>query len=124
MSRLIDADILENRMYHEAFEKDSDMQKWDSGCWIRYKLFEKVLREQPTVTPEPHWIPVTERLPKLRHDVLLTVFFHERWNVAEGYRQEGEFMFWNNGILDSVLDEENRVRAWMPKPEPYKGVTE
>lgn len=73
---------------------------------------------------EPHWIPVTERLPKLRHDVLLTVFFHERWNVAEGYRQDGEFMFWNNGRLDSVLDEENRVIAWMPKPEPYKGVTE
>ena len=73
---------------------------------------------------EPHWIPVEQALPELRHDVLLTVFFHERWNVAEGYRQDGEFMFWNNGRLDSVLDEENRVIAWMPKPEPYKGVTE
>ena len=47
--RLIDADDFGNRMYHEAFEKDSDLQKWDSGCWIRYKLFENVLREQPTV---------------------------------------------------------------------------
>ena len=69
---------------------------------------------------EPHWIPVEQALPELRHDVLLTVFFHERWNVAEGYRQDGEFMFWNNGRLDPVLDEENRVIAWMPKPEPYK----
>ena len=50
--RLIDADDFGNRMYHEAFEKDSDLQKWDSGCWIRYKLFENVLREQPTVEPE------------------------------------------------------------------------
>ena len=50
--RLIDADDFGNRMYHEAFEKDSDLQKWDSGCWIRYKLFENVLREQPTVQPE------------------------------------------------------------------------
>ena len=50
--RLIDADDFGNRMYHEAFEKDSDLQKWDSGCWIRYKLFENVLREQPTVHPE------------------------------------------------------------------------
>ena len=49
--RLIDADDFGNRMYHEAFEKDSDLQKWDSGCWIRYRLFEKVLREQPTVHP-------------------------------------------------------------------------
>ena len=50
--RLIDADDFGNRMYHEAFEKDSDLQKWDSGCWIRYKLCENVLREQPTVQPE------------------------------------------------------------------------
>ena len=50
--RLIDADDFGNRMYHEAFEKDSDLQKWDSGCWIRYKLFVYVLREQPTVQPE------------------------------------------------------------------------
>ena len=47
--RLIDADALGNRMYHESFEKDSDLQKWDSGCWIRYKLFEQVLREAPTI---------------------------------------------------------------------------
>lgn len=50
--RLIDADDFGNRMYHEAFEKDSDLQKWDSGCWIRYKLFENVLRGQPTAQPE------------------------------------------------------------------------
>ena len=50
--RLIDADDFVNRMYHEAFEKDSDLQKWDSGCWIRYKLFENVLREQPTAQPD------------------------------------------------------------------------
>lgn len=47
--RLIDADKLSADMYHEAFEKDSDMQKWDSGCWIRYKMFENVLKAQPTV---------------------------------------------------------------------------
>ena len=50
--RKIDADDFGNRMYHEAFEKDTDLRKWDSGCWIRYKLFENVLREQPTVQPE------------------------------------------------------------------------
>ena len=49
--RLIDADALGNRMYHESFEKDSDLQKWDGGCWIRYKLFEQVLREAPTIDP-------------------------------------------------------------------------
>lgn len=47
--RLIDADAFGHRMYHEVFEKDSEDQRWDSGCWMRYRLFEKVLREQPTV---------------------------------------------------------------------------
>lgn len=63
--RLIDADALGNRLYHEVFEKDSEDQRWDSGCWMRYRLFEKVLKEQPTVEqPEiircrdcDYWIP-------------------------------------------------------------------
>ena len=50
--RLIDADTLQARMYHEAFEADSDMQKWDSGCWIRYKLFENCIDSMPTIEPE------------------------------------------------------------------------
>ena len=49
MPRLIDADALSARMYHDAFETDSDMQKWDSGCWIRYKMFENAIADAPTV---------------------------------------------------------------------------
>lgn len=61
--RLIDADALGNRMYHEAFEKDTDMQRWDSGCWIRYKLFENVLKETQTIDPVKHgkWIKNEDR---------------------------------------------------------------
>ena len=29
--RLIDADALRAAMYHEAFETDSDLQRWDAG---------------------------------------------------------------------------------------------
>ena len=47
--RLIDANKLEASMYHEAFETDTDMQKWDSGCWIRYKMFENQIEKMPTV---------------------------------------------------------------------------
>lgn len=47
--RLIDADALSARMYHDAFETDSDMQKWDSGCWIRYKMFENAIEDAPTI---------------------------------------------------------------------------
>lgn len=47
--RLIDAKALEDAMYHEAFEVDSDMQKWDSGNWIRYKMFENAIKNAPTI---------------------------------------------------------------------------
>lgn len=50
--RLIDADALSEVMYHEAFEKDTPMQRWDSGCWIRYKMFENAIENAPTVEPE------------------------------------------------------------------------
>ena len=46
--KYIDADAFRRSMYEEAFEKDSDMQKWDGGCWIRYKLFENMIDAQPT----------------------------------------------------------------------------
>ena len=48
MARYIDAEKFEREMYHEAFEIDSDMQKWDSGCWIRYKMFDNCIAHQPT----------------------------------------------------------------------------
>lgn len=60
--RLIDADALRETMFHRAFEMDSDMQKWDGGCWIRYKLFENALENAPTIEAEPirhgKWIKV------------------------------------------------------------------
>ena len=47
MIKYINEETLRKLMYEEAFEKDSDMQKWDSGCWIRYKLFENCLEAVP-----------------------------------------------------------------------------
>ena len=47
--RLIDAKAFEATMYHEAFETDSDVQKWDSDCWIRYKMFENKMADAPTI---------------------------------------------------------------------------
>lgn len=51
--RLIDADLLHEKMFHEAFETDTDLQRWDSGCWIRYKLFENVIETIPEVDAVP-----------------------------------------------------------------------
>jgi len=53
MGRPIDSQELRKAMYHEAFETDSDEQMWDSGCWIRYKMFERILDSMPSAQPEP-----------------------------------------------------------------------
>lgn len=64
MSKLINAEDLRNAMYHEAFEKESKMQKWESGCWIRYKLFENVLDAMPSADVRENihgeWIMLTD----------------------------------------------------------------
>ena len=51
--RMIDADALSKAMYESAFEKDSDEQKWDGGCWIRYKMFERNISNAPTIDAAP-----------------------------------------------------------------------
>lgn len=49
--RYVDYDELMSVMYHEAFENDDNfdevnpMAKWNSGLWIRYKLFENVMNK-------------------------------------------------------------------------------
>ena len=66
---------------------------------------------------EPHWIPVTERLPKEDGNYLVSGKWGSgkesvgdcEFSVEDGYFQTA----WNFDVL-----------AWMPLPEPYKGVTE
>ena len=75
--RLIDANALREHMYHEAFETDSDLQKWDSGCWIRYKMFENILSTEITIEAEPikhgSWVGIDD-------------FPHEDWECTNcGY---------------------------------------
>ena len=114
--RLIDADALERAMYEEAFEKDTDMQRWDSGCWIRYKLYERVLDAQPIVDIEPHWIPCSERLPEDDRSKVVTL---ANGNAEVGYYSNGDW--WCVG--DKFTLENPTVIAWMPLPKPYE-VTE
>lgn len=83
-----------------------------------------------------HWIPVTERLPEEETDVLVTVHFlglkrthRNGWNayIKESFYVEVASHI--NGEWSSASDEykiakdRHKVVAWMPLPEPYKGVT-
>lgn len=76
----------------------------------------KLIDEQPTIQPEPHWIPVTERLPVEEGRYLVCgkkggiyhANYRGRWWTQVGC---------GGKLVPSVV-------AWMPLPEPYKGVTE
>lgn len=53
MTRLIDADALDDEMYHKSFEVDDGRNVWNSGLWIRYKIFEEAIRDAPTIDAVP-----------------------------------------------------------------------
>ena len=99
---------------------------------------------------EPHWIPVTERLPENNDPVNVTwvnhnpevyymdikdkpftataIYFRGKWFwyscVIEDWLAEygsNESLLAN---LREAVDRDIEIMAWMPLPEPYKGVTE
>ena len=71
----------------------------------------------------PHWIPVTERLPEskeedLEYPTVLITFENEEIMLGCFYESTKE---WGTG---EYFDKKCDPIAWMPLPEPYKGVTE
>ena len=68
----------------------------------------------PTVQPEPHWIPCSDRLPKISEDVLLN-YFDE---VTIGWlNSDGSWSIFDGQECVSA----DEISAWMPLPEPWKG---
>lgn len=75
----------------------------------------EVLAAQSVLSqPEPHWIPVTERLPDNSRNVLIT-------------SRGGVSIAWYNGSYfekgaNTHHREMQTVTAWCELPEPFKGV--
>ena len=79
-----------------------------------------------SLNPEPHWIPVTERLPE-ENDYKSCIecldgavwYFTENGTMGIGYYYE----FTKEWSTTDDLKTDGKVVAWMPLPESYKGVT-
>lgn len=86
------------------------------------------LRTLPSVTPSRQWIPVSERLPEAEYgesDSVLVCFENETQDVL--YFDGSNWRYPTGEIYISVNHKNgwhNKVKAWMPKPEPYKAEME
>lgn len=121
MSGLIDRNVLKANMYQEAFESDTDMQKWDSGCWIRYKLFEKVVDSTPTVPYGPRWHRVEEELP----EPLVRCLIWDGYEVDVAYFVRGFYnsktdWYWRKAGINRKGGKipHREVKMWMPIEPP------
>jgi hypothetical protein len=86
-------------------------------------IYEDDLDLLPSVTPahkKSEWISCKDRLPKDRREVLVTVYWHETYQVMIA-SYFGDGLWWcvpfnNSGEHMQRL----KPKAWMPLPEPYK----
>jgi hypothetical protein len=67
----------------------------------------KALEQEPKTG---HWIPVSERLPEINDDVLISL----EWGIDIGRYSDGE---WHSEWINHYDD--GNVLAWMPLPKPY-----
>ena len=89
--------------------------------------FEKLKKrlDQMSSSENPNkWIPVSERLPEDRREVLVTAYWHETYQVMmASYFGDG---LWWCVPYNNCGEHMHRLKpkAWMPLPEPYKAESE
>lgn len=118
--KTIDADALRVAMYEEAFVKDSPDQRWDSGCWIRYRLFERILDKQPAVSPDSQWVYCEDQLPEKNEWVLVTDIGTDSIDIMRRVDVDlkGMIYTWEDSHGNFISDVD--AIAWMPLPQLAK----
>lgn len=111
--RPIDADAFDERVRVAGGMSEEELTE-DFKDGVQAVLY--MLSNQPTIQPEPHWIPVTEQLPKEDGSYLVS----GKWGSGKESVGDCEFSV-KDGYFQTVWNFD--VLAWMPLPEPYKEVT-
>lgn len=75
------------------------------------------LKALPPAQPEPKWISVTKRLPKIGEEVLLSE--PNAMFIAEYHGSGNAEGLWVVDECHHYLADVNKC-AWMPRPEPYQ----
>ena len=101
---------------------DTDNKFPQNEVFIVDDVYEEIVEQLPSVQPEPHWIPCSERLPDKMGDYLVTLWDDRGtwveivlWNETFGGR-------WQAVLYNDVdYSDISNVIAWLPLPEPYQG---
>ena len=120
--RLIDADELEE-LFREVIgriAKRPDIN-FNMEHMIRASaMVIEMIKDAPTVTPEPHWIPVTEEpIPDGEYLVTWTSEIQEKPIISIVCRYSEVWDCWE---LQALGHQDIKILAYMPLPEPFKGV--
>lgn len=133
--RIIDAESSELQTQLKII-REAEYQIYGSGSWGFTAKCEHAINNAPTIQPEPHWIPVTERLPKENYlddgyvepsqPVLVYMNYHTcKISRYWGHRKsKGTSDYVIPDWMDLEEYDSDNVIAWRELPEPYKGVTE
>ena len=110
-----------DRIFDQCEEIDAHLPKGDPDI-TGYKMYPdymtvwKYLHQLPSVQPEPHWIPCSERLPAYGEDVLISIGGYCDVGHIVSVNEEERYNWYFSGWYHLPND----VDAWMPLPEPYK----
>lgn len=112
--RLIDANALMEDI-NESLSAMTGIGIAVDGDWLWAKLNDAI-EHAPTIEPEPHWIPCSERLPAYGEDVLISIGGYCNVGHIVPVNKEEQYNWYFSGWYHFPND----VDAWMPLPEPYK----
>lgn len=116
--RAIDGDALRKKLLEELHKRS--MQGFGKGLMIANSC----VVNAPTIEPEPHWIPCSERLPFAEYgegdNVLATCGHRDGENTSIRWIRT---LYFNGGCWCYPTGEtyDQKVLAWMPLPEPWRG---
>ena len=114
-------DCISRQAAIDEIHEDAEWLASQGSDWQveRMERDKSILMSLPSVQPEQRWIPVTERLPEIDKEVLVTdgelcwvCSLFESPDIEDGlYQWEDNYGHW--------YEFETWV-AWMPLPEPYQ----
>ena len=112
-------DLISRQDAIDAIQKRADeIDSVYSAFWEGLKIAQDVVENLPSAEPERRWIPVTEALPEEKGEYLVS--YHPcHWNTVSEKVLVGMDTF--RGKTTWAKKKYQKVIAWMPLPEPWRG---